>query len=118
MANRPISASPPVPLSTDEMMIGRILFLEGNSTVSKINPMYIGNSVEDQVNRDYESETGAVVNYNAAIAQAGELGDNSTRHMLTSILKDEKRLSDWLEAQKDQIAQMGIQRYLSLQVKE
>ena len=100
------------------MLIGRILFLEGKSTVSKINPMHIGNTVEDQLNHDHESEAGAVANYNAAIAQAGELADNGTRDMLTSILKDEEGHIDWLEAQKDQIAQMGIQLYLSLQVKE
>ena len=101
-----------------EMLIGRILFLEGKSTVSKINPMHIGNSVEDQLNYDHESEAGAVANYNAAIAQAGELLDHGTRDMLTSILKDEEGHIDWLEAQKDQVAQMGIQLYLSLQVKE
>jgi bacterioferritin len=101
-----------------EMLIGRILFLEGKSTVSKINPMHIGNTVEDQLNSDHESEAGAVANYNAAIAQAGELLDHGTRDMLTSILKDEEGHIDWLEAQKDQVAQMGIQIYLSLQVKE
>ena len=101
-----------------EMLIGRILFLEGKSTVSKINPMHIGNSVEEQLNHDHESEAGAVANYNAAIAQAGELGDNGTRDMLTFILKEEEGHIDWLEAQKDQVAQMGIQLYLSLQVKE
>jgi bacterioferritin len=101
-----------------EMLIGRVLFLEGKSTVSKINPMHIGNTVEDQLNSDHESEAGAVANYNAAIAQAGELVDHGTRDMLTSILKEEEAHIDWLEAQKDQIAQMGIQIYLSLQVKE
>ena len=74
--------------------------------------------IKDELNHDHESEAGAVANYNAAIAQAGELADNGTRDMLTSILKDEEGHIDWLEAQKDQIAQMGIQLYLSLQVKE
>jgi len=101
-----------------EMLIGRIIFLEGKSTVSKINPMHIGNTVEDQLSHDHESEAGAVVNYNAAIQQAGELVDHGTRDLLTSILKEEEGHIDWLEAQKDQIAQMGIQLYLSLQVKE
>ena len=101
-----------------EMLIGRIIFLEGKSTVSKINPMHIGNTVEDQLSHDHESEAGAVANYNTAIQQAGELGDNGTRDLLTSILKEEEGHIDWLEAQKDQIAQMGIQLYLSLQVKE
>jgi bacterioferritin len=101
-----------------EMLIGRILFLDGKSIVSKINPIHIGNIVEEQLNNDLESETVAVANYNAAIQQAGELADNGTRDLLISILKDEEAHIDWLEAQKDQIAQMGIQIYLSLQVKE
>jgi bacterioferritin len=101
-----------------EMLIGRILFLEGTSTVSKINPMHIGNTVEDQLNHDHEAEAGAVANYNNAIQKAGELGDNGTRDLLTCILRDEEAHIDWLEAQKDQIAQMGNQLYLSLQVKE
>ena len=99
-----------------EMLIGRILFLEGKPTVSKLNPMQIGSSVEDQLAHDHESEIGAIANYNAAIQQAGELGDNGTRDLLTTILTEEEGHTDWLEAQKDQIAQMGIQIYLSLQV--
>ena len=101
-----------------EWLIGRILFLEGKSTVSKLNPMQIGNTVEDQLTHDHEAEAGAVANYNAAIQQAGELGDHGTRDLLTTILKEEEGHIDWLEAQKDQIAQMGAQLYLSLQVKE
>ena len=100
-----------------EMLIGRILFLEGKSNVSAINPMHIGNTVEEQLNSDFEAEADTVAMYNAAIKQAGELGDNGTRDMLTKILTEEEGHIDWLEVQKDQIAQMGIQIYLSLQVK-
>jgi bacterioferritin len=101
-----------------EKLIGRILFLEGMSTVNKINPMHIGNTVEDQLTHDHEAEAGAVANYNAAIQKVSDLGDHGTRDLLTTILKEEEAHIDWLEAQKDQIAQMGIQFYLSLQVKE
>jgi bacterioferritin len=101
-----------------EMLIGRILFLEGKATVSKLNPMHIGSTVEEQFEHDHEAEAGAVANYNAAIGQASDLEDHGTRDLLTSILKDEEMHIDWLEAQKDQIAQMGIQVFLSLQVKE
>jgi bacterioferritin len=95
-----------------EMHIDRILFLEGQPVVSKLNAMAIGASVEVQLRNDHESEQGAIKAYNAAIRLAVDLADNGTRDMLESILKDEERHIDWLEAQLDQIAQMGIPSYL------
>jgi len=101
-----------------EKLMGRIIFLEGMPVVSKINPMHVGSSVEEQLSYDHEAEAGAVKNYNEAIKEARELGDNGTRDLLVSILNDEEKHIDWLEAQQDQIAQMGFQIYLSIQVKE
>jgi len=101
-----------------EKLIGRIMFLEGMPVVSKINPMRIGITVADQFGHDHEAEAGAVKNYNEAINQAAALSDHGTRDLLTSILKEEEVHIDWLEAQLDQITQMGIQNYLSNQVKE
>ena len=54
--------------------------------------------------------------YNAAIKLAVELGDNGTRELLESTLGDEEAHIDWIEAQLDQIAQMGIAVYLAQQV--
>jgi bacterioferritin len=62
------------------------------------------------------AETDAIRAYNAGIRQAVELGDNGTRELLEAILKDEEDHLDWLEAQLDQIEQMGIQNYLVEQV--
>lgn len=50
--------------------------------------------------------------YNGVIRQASEVSDNGTRELLDSILRDEEDHADWLEAQLDQIQQMGIQNYL------
>jgi bacterioferritin len=47
---------------------------------------------------------------------AVDLGDNGTRELLEAILKDEEDHLDWLEAQLDQIAQLGIQAYLAEQL--
>jgi bacterioferritin len=44
------------------------------------------------------------------------MSDNGTREMLESILRDEENHIDWIEAQFDQIKQMGIQVYLSEQI--
>ena len=47
--------------------------------------------------------------------QATLVGDNETRELLKSILVDEKDHIDRIEAQQDQIAQMGIENYLARQ---
>lgn len=99
-----------------EKLIGRIIFLEGIPIVSKLNPLHIGGDVETQLRNDLASEIGAVKMYNDGIRLAVEQGDNGTRALLEAILHDEEDHVDWLEAQLDQIAQMGIQNYLVEQV--
>lgn len=99
-----------------EKLIGRIIFLEGQPTVSNLNKINIGAAVDAQHKNDQAAEVGAIKAYNDGIRLAVELGDNGTRDMLDSILSDEENHLDWLEAQHDQIAQMGIQAYLSEQV--
>ena len=47
-----------------------------------------------------------------------ELADNGTRELLEATLKDEESHVDWLEAQIDQIQQMGVQNYLAEQTRE
>jgi bacterioferritin len=99
-----------------EMHIGRIIFLEGLPIVSKLNPLHIGATVLDQFKDDLSAEQGAVKGYNEAVRLAVEAGDNGTRAMLESILKDEEDHLDWLETQLDQVEQIGIQNYLAQQV--
>ncbi|NLI15300.1 MAG: bacterioferritin [candidate division Zixibacteria bacterium] len=99
-----------------EKLIARILFLEGTPIVSKLNDITIGADVEKQLKNDQLSEEGAIKAYNAAIKESVELHDNGTRELLESILKDEEDHIDWLEAQIDQINQMGIQNYLADQL--
>jgi bacterioferritin len=98
-----------------EKIIGRIIFLEGRPIVSSLNKFHIGDNVEKMMRNDLQLETGAVAMYNKSVALAAELGDNGTREMLESILKDEEGHVDWQEAQIDQITQMGIQIYLGQQ---
>ena len=99
-----------------EKHIGRILFLEGKPVVSELNKIHIGEDVEAHHKNDWESENGAIQAYNDSIKLAVEVGDNGTRELLESILKDEEEHIDWIEAQLDQIKQMGIQVYLSEQL--
>jgi bacterioferritin len=95
-----------------ERLIARILFLEGTPIVSKLNKVNIGAEVEIQHANDLKSEQGAIQAYNESINLAVQVGDNGTRELLEQTLKDEEAHIDWIEAQLDQIRQMGIQNYL------
>ncbi len=95
-----------------ERLIARIIFLEGMPIVSELRKIHIGQDVEKQHKNDWQAERDAITNYNADIRVCVEKGDNGTREILESILKDEEDHIDWLEAQLDQIKQMGIQNYL------
>lgn len=98
-----------------EKLIGRILFLEGTPIVNKLNPINIGASVEAQLTNDLESEIGAVKAYNDGIRLCMEVGDNGTRELIKANLVDEEDHIDWMEAQLEQIKQMGLQIYLQNQ---
>lgn len=99
-----------------EKLIGRVLFLDGNPIVTELSPITIGADVEAQLRNDLAGELGAVKAYNEGIRLAVEVADNGTRELLESILSDEEEHIDWLEAQLDQVEQMGIQNYLVEQI--
>lgn len=100
-----------------EKLIGRILFLEGIPIVSNLRKINIGADVEKQINNDHAAEAEAIKAYNDAIKLAAEVGDNVTKELLDHILHDEDAHIDEIEAMRDQIAQMGLPIFLSIQVK-
>lgn len=95
-----------------EKIIARILFLEGVPVVSSLKKMNIGAAVDAQLKNDLAAEAEAIKAYNDGIRLCLELGDNGTRELIDANLHDEEDHLDWLEAQLDQIAQMGLQNYL------
>jgi bacterioferritin len=99
-----------------EKLIARIIFLEGQPQVSKLKAIHIGANVEAQLKHDLVAEQDAVAVYNAGVKQAAAADDNATRELLESTLKDEEDHLDWIEAQLDQVSQMGIQNYLAQQM--
>lgn len=100
-----------------EKIIARILFLEGQPRVDRLNSIHIGSDVKAIIGNDLTAEQEAIRAYNTAIQTCHEVGDAGTREILEDILKDEEKHLDWREAQRDQIAQMGIENYLAVQAK-
>ena len=100
-----------------EELIARIIFLEGTPTVSRLHQIHIGEDFPKQVQADHEAELHTVGLYNEAIHLSDEASDAATRELLESIVKEEDAHVDWLEEQLDQIAQLGVPRYLSTQTR-
>jgi bacterioferritin len=99
-----------------EKLIERILFLEGRPIVSKLNKITIGADIPAMHKNDWGAEDEAIKAYNEDIRFAVNAGDNGTREILESILREEEDHIDWIEAQFDQIKQMGVQNYLVEQI--
>ncbi|MGB8959875.1 MAG: bacterioferritin [Candidatus Aminicenantales bacterium] len=99
-----------------EKLIGRILFLEGLPLVGELKKIAIGAEIPKMFANDHFSEAGAIKSYNEAIVLAGSLKDYATREILESILNDEDAHIDGIEEIQDQIAQMGLQIFLTTQV--
>ncbi|CAG1014428.1 bacterioferritin [Anaerolineales bacterium] len=95
-----------------EKLIARILFLEGIPVVSNLRKINIGATVDAQLKNDLAGEAAAIKDYNEGIRLCLEVGDNGTRELIDANLHDEEDHLDWLEAQLDQINQMGLQNYL------
>jgi bacterioferritin len=99
-----------------EILIERILFLDGTPSMTKLLQLTVGQNVKAQLESDLNLEISAVGMYNRAVQVAREEGDNASRELFERLLKDEEEHVDWLEAQRHQIREMGYERYLSQQI--
>jgi bacterioferritin len=99
-----------------EKLIARILFLEGLPVVSELRKIFIGADVPKMFAFDHKAEEDAIKAYNEAIILAGNVKDSATRDFLQTILNEEDVHQDEIEEVQDQIAQMGIQIFLTTQV--
>lgn len=107
--------------SIDEMkhadeLIKRILFLEGLPNVQKINPINIGQTIEEVISADLKLEEGAVESLKKHIAVCEEKKDFASRDLLASILKSEEEHIDWLETQQSLVQKVGVERYMQSQI--
>ena len=101
-----------------EVLIERILYLEGTPNVSDMFKILIGKAVPEQLKNDLKLEEDAVSRLNQGIATCVTAGDNGSRDLLVTLLKDEEEHIDFLEAQLHQIQEMGLQNYLATQAGE
>jgi bacterioferritin len=101
-----------------ELLIERILFLDGTPNLTKPMTLTVGKNVKEQIESDLKLEVDAVAMYNRFVELARQENDNASREIFERLLKDEEEHVDFLEAQVHQIKEIGYERYLSQQIKD
>ena len=99
-----------------DIIITRILFLEGVPNMQRYFPVKVGEDAIEQHRLDLQVEYDAVKRLNAGITLCRDKGDNGTRELLEMILRQEEEGIDWLEAQLHLVEMVGGERYLTEQM--
>ncbi|MFT6154900.1 MAG: bacterioferritin [Bermanella sp.] len=96
-----------------DLMIKRILFLEGFPDLSNREPLNVGKTVLEMLKNDLDLEYLVVKNLKNAIVICEQEKDFETRAMLVQQLEDtEEDHTHWLEQQLGLIDRIGLQNYL------
>jgi bacterioferritin len=101
-----------------DVVMERILFLEGVPNMQRLNPVRVGEEPVEQHKLDLALELEAVERLNKSITLCRDNADNGTRELLEGILHDEEEGIDWLEAQLHLVEEVGRERYLAEQIHE
>ena len=99
-------------------LIERILYLEGVPNMQRYMRVNVGQNVPEQLQFDLLLERDAVGRLNPGIELCRNKADNGSRLLLERILHEEESHIDWLEAQLQQITDIGAANYLAQQIDE
>lgn len=87
----------------------RILFLEGFPNMQALDPLRIGQNVEEILSCDLASELAARALYIEAAQYCFSVHDYVTKELYDGLLIDEEKHIDFLETQQELIRQLGVQ---------
>lgn len=99
-----------------EMLIERILFLEGVPEIARYDVIRVGDDVKKQFENDLLLETNAVKLYNEIVDHCLQVKDSGSRELVEKILVESEEHVDWLETQLHLIDKVGIENYLTEQM--
>jgi bacterioferritin len=99
-----------------DLVITRILFLEGVPNLQRYHKLHVGQTVKEQLETDLQLEYAAIAFLNQGIKLTRDTGDNASEDMMTKILVSEEQHTDWIETQLELIRQVGEQNYLAQQM--
>ena len=109
--------------SIDEMkeadtLIGHILYLEEIPKVRPLTTVHLGETVREQLQLDLTVEQNLLTLLSEAVQLCTTVADFTTRHMLEDMAKEIDAHIDWIETQVDTIKQVGLENYLTEQIKK
>lgn len=100
-----------------EALIEHILYLEGVPNMQRLGTVTVGETVPEQFAVDLASENEMLTLLSEGITHCARVEDYTTRHMLEDMVRDVDQHIDWIETQQELIRQIGLERYLSEQIK-
>ena len=100
-----------------DLLIKRILFLEGAPDLTKREPLLIGKSVPEMLSNDLAYEYKVIPQLRKVMAFCESVQDFETRDILLKLLKDtEEDHTWWLEKQLRLIEVIGLPNYVQAQM--
>lgn len=100
-----------------DLLIQRILFLEGKPDLSKRDPLLVGDTVPEMLRNDLAYEYKVIPHLREVMAFCESVQDFATRDILLKLLKDtEEDHTWWLEKQLRLIDAVGLPNYLQSQM--
>ena len=97
-----------------DVLIKRILLLEGLPNLQDLGKLYIGENVEEALKGDLKLEQEGIQNYRDGIKDCEAAHDYVTRDLFIKLLADEEGHEDFLNTQLKLIETIGIERYIQL----
>lgn len=99
-----------------DLIIERILFLEGLPNLQELGKIMIGEKTEECVACDLKLELASRSNLASSVTACEIAKDYVSRELFEKILEDTEEHIDWLETQLDVISKVGSQNWLQSQM--
>ncbi len=97
-----------------DVLIKRILLLEGLPNLQDLGKLYIGQDVKEALEGDLKLEEEGIANYRDGIKDCEEARDYVTRDLFIKLLGDEEGHEDFLKTQLGLIEKIGLDKYIQL----
>ena len=94
-----------------DMLIERVLFLEGLPNLQDLHKLSIGETVPEMFKADLVSEKRNRELLLPAMGDCEKIGDFQSKEILRRILEDTEEHIDWLETQLSVIDRIGLEAY-------